>query len=188
MLSLWANWLVTNFGLNSLKRYLWPVLYCKIHVHVSVHTYMYMYINKSFVWLIWYSVAHRVRLSHCTVRYFWHPLSYISPPVIQHRWQELSNFSLLTHIRSPPIHVYTAPVLFLSPIDIKLCYNGLLYSMVRHGEGWLTWLIRPWSQYALAPFHTKQTWFMMAITQLEVLTLHRSKNSSNKEIMSILIN
>ena len=27
MLSLWANWLVTKFGLNSLKRYLWPVLY-----------------------------------------------------------------------------------------------------------------------------------------------------------------
>ena len=23
MLSLWANWLVTKFGLNSLKRYLW---------------------------------------------------------------------------------------------------------------------------------------------------------------------
>ena len=30
MLSLWANWLVTKFGLNSLKHYLWPVLYtCK---------------------------------------------------------------------------------------------------------------------------------------------------------------
>ena len=27
MLSLWANWLVTKFGLNSLMRYLWPVLY-----------------------------------------------------------------------------------------------------------------------------------------------------------------
>ena len=27
MLSLWANWLVTKFGLNSLKCYLWPVLY-----------------------------------------------------------------------------------------------------------------------------------------------------------------
>ena len=27
MLSLWANWLVTKFRLNSLKRYLWPVLY-----------------------------------------------------------------------------------------------------------------------------------------------------------------
>ena len=27
MLSLWANWLVTKFGLKSLKRYLWPVLY-----------------------------------------------------------------------------------------------------------------------------------------------------------------
>ena len=27
MLSVWANWLVTKFGLNSLKRYLWPVLY-----------------------------------------------------------------------------------------------------------------------------------------------------------------
>ena len=27
MLSLWANWLVTKFGLTSLKRYLWPVLY-----------------------------------------------------------------------------------------------------------------------------------------------------------------
>ena len=27
MLSLWANLLVTKFGLNSLKRYLWPVLY-----------------------------------------------------------------------------------------------------------------------------------------------------------------
>ena len=27
MLSLWANWLVTKFGLNSLRRYLWPVLY-----------------------------------------------------------------------------------------------------------------------------------------------------------------
>ena len=27
MLPLWANWLVTKFGLNSLKRYLWPVLY-----------------------------------------------------------------------------------------------------------------------------------------------------------------
>ena len=23
MLSLWANWLVTKFGINSLKRYLW---------------------------------------------------------------------------------------------------------------------------------------------------------------------
>ena len=34
MLSLWANWLVTKFGLNSLKRYLWPVLYMVIfHVH-----------------------------------------------------------------------------------------------------------------------------------------------------------
>ena len=30
MLSLWANWLVTKFGLNSLKRYLWPVLYVYI--------------------------------------------------------------------------------------------------------------------------------------------------------------
>ena len=29
-LSLWANWLVTKFGLNSLKRYLWPVLYVLI--------------------------------------------------------------------------------------------------------------------------------------------------------------
>ena len=26
MLSLWANWLVTKFRLNSLKRYIWPVL------------------------------------------------------------------------------------------------------------------------------------------------------------------
>ena len=32
MLSLWANWLVTKFGLTSLKRYLWPVLYYYIHI------------------------------------------------------------------------------------------------------------------------------------------------------------
>ena len=31
MLSLWANWLVTKFGLNSLKRYLWPVLYFNLY-------------------------------------------------------------------------------------------------------------------------------------------------------------
>ena len=31
MLSLWANWLVTKFGLNSLKRYLWPVLYVSFY-------------------------------------------------------------------------------------------------------------------------------------------------------------
>ena len=32
MLSLWANWLVTKFGLNSLKRYLWPVLYILLYL------------------------------------------------------------------------------------------------------------------------------------------------------------
>ena len=31
MLCLWANWLVTKFGLNSLKHYLWPVLYLNIN-------------------------------------------------------------------------------------------------------------------------------------------------------------
>ena len=44
MLSLWANWLVTKFGLNSLKRYLWPVLY--IVKHISMH-----YVYKSFLFL-----------------------------------------------------------------------------------------------------------------------------------------
>ena len=36
MLSLWANWLVTKFGLNSLKRYLhvWPVLYIYMYGYV----------------------------------------------------------------------------------------------------------------------------------------------------------
>ena len=37
MLSLWANWLVTKFGLNSLKRYLWPVLYQKSHKWLIRH-------------------------------------------------------------------------------------------------------------------------------------------------------
>ena len=40
MLSLWANWLVTKFGLNSLKRYLWPVLYVHVYMYCM---YMYMY-------------------------------------------------------------------------------------------------------------------------------------------------
>ena len=37
MLSLWANWLVTKFGLNSLKRYLWPVLYIASIITYSVY-------------------------------------------------------------------------------------------------------------------------------------------------------
>ena len=37
MLSLWANWLVTKFGLNSLKRYLWPVLYKHADNDVCIH-------------------------------------------------------------------------------------------------------------------------------------------------------
>ena len=41
MLSLWANWLVTKFGLNSLsKRYLWPKLskfiFCKFFIWIAV--------------------------------------------------------------------------------------------------------------------------------------------------------
>ena len=40
MLSLWANWLVTKFGLNSLKRYLWPVLYIGINIeYLGFHNY-----------------------------------------------------------------------------------------------------------------------------------------------------
>ena len=38
MLSLWANWLVTKFGLNSLKRYLWPVLYVVVFANMENKT------------------------------------------------------------------------------------------------------------------------------------------------------
>ena len=39
MLSLWANWLVTPFGLNSLRRYLWPVLYCTQYLLFCMQKY-----------------------------------------------------------------------------------------------------------------------------------------------------
>ena len=39
MLSLWANWLVTKFRLNSLKHYLWPVLYLLINFSTLFRPY-----------------------------------------------------------------------------------------------------------------------------------------------------
>ena len=53
MLSLWANWLVTKFGLNSLKRYLWPVLYIWVESDSYEHlgAYILRGIQNLALWL-----------------------------------------------------------------------------------------------------------------------------------------
>ena len=59
MLSLWAKWLVTKFELNSLKRYLWPVLYmrngCQVLRMLSLEntSALEFEFEISFVVLVW---------------------------------------------------------------------------------------------------------------------------------------
>ena len=71
MLSLWANWLVTKFGLNSLKRYLHMYdLYCTSSIVIFAILQLVKYFCiYSWFWVMinWFCMPLRLIYSYCRI-------------------------------------------------------------------------------------------------------------------------